>query len=117
MYTLLIPELMQLDIGTSIKRYAPPIGTAGFERVFVNGYKREPAPPPKMMAATDFVFDIADIVWFSFGCCAMASERVIVFWILLPLLVEDFFPRVVKLVPPVVNALAFAVAKEADMIF
>ena len=83
MYTLLIPELMQLDIGTSIKRYAPPIGTAGFERVFVNGYKREPAPPPKMMAATDFVFDIADIVWFSFGCCAMASERVIVFWILL----------------------------------
>lgn len=34
-----------------------------------------------------------------------------------PLLVEDFFPRVVKLVPPVVNALAFAVAKEADMIF
>jgi len=29
------------------------------------------------------VFDIADIVWFSFGCCAMASERVIVFWILL----------------------------------
>ena len=36
-----------------------------------------------MMAATDFVFDIADIVWFSFGCCAMASERVIVFWILL----------------------------------
>jgi len=109
---------MQLDIGTSIKRYAPPIGTAGFERVFVNGYKREPAPPPKMMAATDFVFDIADIVWFSFGCCAMASERVIVFWILLPLLVEDFFPRVVvKLVPPVVNALAFAVAKEADMIF
>jgi hypothetical protein len=32
--------------------------------------------------------------------------------------VEDFFPRVVvKRAPPVVNALAFAVAKEADMIF
>jgi hypothetical protein len=66
-------------MGTSMSRYAPPIGTAGFDRVFVNGYKREPAPPPKMMAATDFVFDIADTL---VSFCATASERM-TRWILL----------------------------------
>ena len=33
----MMPELMQLDMGTSIRRYAPPIGTAGFARCFVSG--------------------------------------------------------------------------------
>jgi hypothetical protein len=44
----LTPELMQFEIGISIKRYLPPMGTAGFERLFVNGYKRLPCPPPKI---------------------------------------------------------------------
>lgn len=50
-YILLIPLLMQLLIGTSMSRYAPPIGTAGLARAFVRGYRRDPAPPPKMIAA------------------------------------------------------------------
>ena len=58
-YILEIPEFRQFDIGTSISRYAPPIGTAGFARDFVSGYKRVPAPPPSITAATDFEFDIA----------------------------------------------------------
>jgi len=37
LFISLSPELMQLDIGTSIRRYAPPIGTAGLARCFVNG--------------------------------------------------------------------------------
>jgi hypothetical protein len=86
MYTLLMPELMQLDMGTSMSRYAPPIGTAGFDRVFVNGYKREPAPPPKMMAATDFVFDIADTL---VSFCATASERM-TRWILLSCVLHQY---------------------------
>jgi hypothetical protein len=45
-----MPELMQLDIGTSIRRYAPPIGTAGLARCCVSGNRRVPAPPPRMMA-------------------------------------------------------------------
>ena len=91
MYTLLIPQLMQLDIGTSMSRYAPPIGTAGFDRVFVNGYKREPAPPPKTMAATVFAFAIADTDCCLSVGCARASERVS-FWILvlLLLLIREF---------------------------
>ena len=44
---------MQLDIGTSMRRYAPPIGTAGLARCFVRGYRRVPAPPPRMTASTD----------------------------------------------------------------
>src|SRR5688572_25486892 len=41
----------QLLIGTSISRYLPPIGTAGFERVAVSGNSRDPWPPPRMMAS------------------------------------------------------------------
>lgn len=44
---------MQLLIGTSIRRYAPPIGTAGFARLLVRGYKRVPAPPPRIIAPTE----------------------------------------------------------------
>ena len=42
---------MQLDMGTSMRRYAPPMGTAGLARDFVSGYSRVPAPPPKIIAA------------------------------------------------------------------
>jgi len=51
----LISEFMQLLIGMSTKRYLPAIGTAGFERAAVKGYKRVPAPPPNITAITDFV--------------------------------------------------------------
>jgi hypothetical protein len=49
-------EFKQLEIGISTKRYFPPIGTAGLERVSVKGYKREPCPPPKIIAITFFFF-------------------------------------------------------------
>jgi len=42
------PELRQLEMGMSINRNLPPIGTAGLERSLVNGYKREPTPPPRI---------------------------------------------------------------------
>ncbi len=45
-------ELMQLLIGMSISRYLPPMGTAGFERAMVSGNRREPRPPPRMIAMT-----------------------------------------------------------------
>src|SRR5919108_109702 len=45
----------QLLIGTSIRRYLPPIGTAGFERCWVRGKSREPCPPPRMIASTSFM--------------------------------------------------------------
>jgi hypothetical protein len=48
-------ELIQLEIGISTSRYLPAIGTAGLLRVDVNGYRREPAPPPRITATTDFV--------------------------------------------------------------
>ena len=48
-------ELMQLLIGISINRYLPANGTAGFALIFVNGYKRDPFPPPRMMASTLFM--------------------------------------------------------------
>jgi hypothetical protein len=35
-----------------MRRYLPPIGTAGFERVSVNGKRRLPWPPPRMIART-----------------------------------------------------------------
>ena len=47
-----IPEFKQLEIGISTSLYLPAMGTAGFERVAVNGYKRVPAPPPKITDRT-----------------------------------------------------------------
>jgi hypothetical protein len=41
-----IPEFRQFEMGISTKRYFPAMGTAGLERVSVNGYNREPCPPP-----------------------------------------------------------------------
>jgi hypothetical protein len=45
-------EFKQLLIGMSIRRYFPPIGTAGFERRSVSGKSRVPRPPPRMIART-----------------------------------------------------------------
>src|SRR5687768_10477217 len=36
-------------MGISTIRYLPPMGTAGFDRSFVNGNRRVPAPPPMMI--------------------------------------------------------------------
>ena len=44
-------------IGTSIRRYLPPIGTAGLERVAVSGNSREPCPPPRIMASVSLVMN------------------------------------------------------------
>src|SRR5688572_18313476 len=56
-----IPELMQLLMGMSIRRYFPAIGTAGFERILVNGCKRVPLPPPIITPRTSFMDGIADL--------------------------------------------------------
>ena len=48
-------ELMQLLIGMSIRRYFPPIGTAGLARTFVSGKRRVPCPPPMITARISFV--------------------------------------------------------------
>jgi hypothetical protein len=50
----LIPEFRQLEIGISTRRYFPAIGTAGLERLEVKGYKRVPAPPPRITAKIFF---------------------------------------------------------------
>src|SRR5688572_13075274 len=42
-------------MGTSMRRYFAPIGTAGLERVAVSGYSRDPWPPPRMMARVSFI--------------------------------------------------------------
>src|SRR5690606_12225928 len=46
----LIPELMQLLIGTSTRRYLPASGTAGLLRYVVSGASRVPRPPPSTTA-------------------------------------------------------------------
>ena len=49
---LLNPELRQLEIGISTNRYFPAMGTAGLERVLVNGDSRVPLPPPRTIEMT-----------------------------------------------------------------
>ena len=69
-------ELIQLEIGISTNRYFPAIGTAGFDRVSVNGYNREPCPPPKIMAKTSFFHGYFFNVWLnSLYCCATFSQE------------------------------------------
>jgi len=51
---------MQLEMGMSIKRYFPPIGTAGLDRFSVSGYKRLPAPPPRIR---QIIFIMAGVVF------------------------------------------------------
>jgi hypothetical protein len=53
---------MQLLIGMSMRRYLPAIGTAGFERIFVNGCKRDPRPPPIIIPSTSFIDGIVDLL-------------------------------------------------------
>jgi hypothetical protein len=53
---------MQLLMGISTNLYLPAIGTAGFDRLAVSGYKRLPAPPPKITATTD-----VDMLAMSYG--------------------------------------------------
>ncbi len=45
----------QLLIGMSMRRYLPPIGTAGLERLKVSGNRRVPRPPPRMIANTSSI--------------------------------------------------------------
>src|SRR3954451_2180857 len=46
------PEWMQFEIGMSIRRYFPPIGTAGLLRDLVSGKSRVPRPPPRIRQMT-----------------------------------------------------------------
>lgn len=41
-YIRLISELMQLEIGISTNLYLPAMGTAGLDRLSVNGYSLDP---------------------------------------------------------------------------
>jgi hypothetical protein len=59
----LIPQLMQFEIGISTNLYFPAIGTAGFERLAVSGYKRVPAPPPSMTAKISWLILLGDSFW------------------------------------------------------
>ena len=43
---------MQFEIGMSMSRYLPAIGTAGLLRDFVSGNKRVPRPPPRIRQIT-----------------------------------------------------------------
>ena len=45
-------ELIELEIGISIRRYFPPKQTAGLEWWIVSGWSRVPCPPAKMTVAT-----------------------------------------------------------------
>jgi len=61
---LLILELMQLEIGISTNQYFPARGTAGLLLFAVRGYRREPAPPPRITATTDLLIHISFNFWF-----------------------------------------------------
>ncbi len=54
------------------------MGTAGFARDLVSGYKRVPAPPPKITAATDFVLVTALALGRSAAFVAAASPRIVI---------------------------------------
>src|SRR3954451_24452508 len=45
-------EWMQFEIGMSINRYFPAIGTAGLLRDLVSGKRRVPRPPPRISEMT-----------------------------------------------------------------
>ena len=50
-----MPECIQLLMGTSINRYLPANGTAGFDRFWVRGNSRVPRPPPIINPKTSFI--------------------------------------------------------------
>src|SRR5215211_5320219 len=56
------PELMQLETGTSTRRYLPASGTAGLARWRVSGNSRVPAPPPRITASIRFIAGAAKVV-------------------------------------------------------
>src|SRR4029434_4532258 len=60
----LSPACRQLLIGMSIRRYFPPSGTAGFDRIWVSGKSLVPRPPPRISVSTSFMalILIADVV-------------------------------------------------------
>src|SRR2546425_4205556 len=49
------PELMQLLRVKSMIRYLPPKGTAGLARSAVNGWRRSPRPPDRIMVKRFFI--------------------------------------------------------------
>src|SRR5437016_12399692 len=63
------PELMQLEMGMSTRRYFPASGTAGLARSLVRGNSRVPWPPPIMTESTLLVLidcrPVSDIQHFS----------------------------------------------------
>jgi len=72
-------EFMQLLIGMSISRYLPASGTAGLALIFVNGYKRDPFPPPRIMASTLFMNELSinyseQTYWIE---CSLIQQKVI----------------------------------------
>src|SRR5689334_19124592 len=82
----LIPELIQFEMGMSTNRYFPAIGTAGFERLAVRGYRRVPAPPPRMTAITCLLICnfFCPSSWFFILCAVVGSQG-------------DFFLKVIQL--------------------
>ena len=62
------PAFRQLLIGMSIRRYLPPIGTAGFDRFRVSGNRRVPRPPPRMIASTSSIAIGGDLYQRSVRC-------------------------------------------------
>src|SRR5229473_705214 len=65
----------QLLTGTSISRYLPPIGTAGFERVCVRGKRRAPCPPPKTIPSTSFIVGRRRTIEHSEGIASVQGRR------------------------------------------
>src|SRR3954469_9710287 len=61
------PAFRQLLIGMSIRRYLPPIVTAGFDRFRVSGNRRVPRPPPRMIANTSSIAIGRDLYQRSLG--------------------------------------------------
>jgi hypothetical protein len=59
---LFMPEFMQLEMGISTSRYFPAMGTAGFDRLAVNGYNLDPAPPPSITLSISLEIDMAERV-------------------------------------------------------
>src|SRR5436309_13725684 len=60
------PEFRQLLMGTSISRYLPPRGTAGFDRSCVRGKRRFPAPPARIIESTCVGYSLLFLtIWFT----------------------------------------------------
>src|SRR5215813_15100351 len=77
-------EWRQLLTGTSMMRYFPPMGTAGFDRFNVKGKRRLPRPPPRITPITSCMVetlarsmpDVRSILFQKVERGERASERV-----------------------------------------